>query len=501
VPVECDPTTNDCSDADTCNSEDGFCQPNNKPCSAVTDSLLCPIDTNLDKGTCVGGNLDEEACLVGFAGNATCENNICSGGDRAGRVCGGESDCVSCVEGGGTCDQSSQFNLAFTPDVQEGGRVFKHNASNPGQTFFNVNYDVSSLPADGDGNVLLELEIPYPFITVGGSPIHVYDAADVGPNDTTGEESCELDGISFLPPEEAVRSYNTELTLDDWINGVTDAARGIDCDQIKNNQQQDGLSGLNESGSCTVEVRIPKAEILSGLAYVNIHLDYGLKGKTTDANPVDELADRYLPGAIDPTFGGHHALNANLLGQCQGGTAGTCSFVSGIPADMTANECVASGGTCVLSEELAIENCKRYVFAHYDVDGQLSKDFVESGNQFKKISGAFGNVWKSDSGFNPVAGTTVKLLDSSGSVVESSLTDKDGFYTLIHPHKGKAASYTVLLEGQGLSHDIKLSNKGWTFVTFDVDTGASIGESGCEDGTNDCGLDSGGGGKGGGKNK
>ena len=62
-----------------------------------------------------------------------------------------------------------EFRLIFTQDPQN-MPFSKQTASNPGQYFYNV--VVSGTPGD---NVNLTLTIPYPFVTQGARPIHLYD--------------------------------------------------------------------------------------------------------------------------------------------------------------------------------------------------------------------------------------------------------------------------------------------------------------------------------------
>jgi hypothetical protein len=185
----------------------------------------------------------------------------------------------------------------------------------------------------------------------------------------------------------------------------------------------------------TVDVTIP----LSGQAYVNLHLDRGLKGGGTDANICDDEADRYDRGSADLVFGGWDARE-NVL---------------------------ADDGSGLL----ALANCNDYGFSYTDGTDTFS-DNVENINEFKKISGAFGMCTHSNSG-QPCAGTLVTLtLDETGEIVKTADTDEDGFYGLIYKHTGPAAWYTVDLLGEyQMSAQVKLKANGWAQVMFDPDTG------------------------------
>jgi hypothetical protein len=70
----------------------------------------------------------------------------------------------------GTTD--SQFNLIYTPDVN--APTYKLNASNPGQFYDNGFYI-------GTGDADVTFTIPLPFVTQGAVPIHVYSSMSFGP--------------------------------------------------------------------------------------------------------------------------------------------------------------------------------------------------------------------------------------------------------------------------------------------------------------------------------
>src|SRR3989304_7528753 len=59
---------------------------------------------------------------------------------------------------------NDQFRLLFTPDM---GKGFKLNATNPGQFYYNMFYV-------GAGNETVTLTLPYPWVTQGNMPIHMY---------------------------------------------------------------------------------------------------------------------------------------------------------------------------------------------------------------------------------------------------------------------------------------------------------------------------------------
>jgi hypothetical protein len=169
----------DCTLADTCDGA-GVCEQNNLECGSVTSSSLCPFDVNPDKGTCEGGDSDGEACFFGDPEHATS---------------------VACTDGGGECQQSNQFKLLFTPDVHN-WEGYKHNATNPGQYYYNLFHQGAP-----NSTETVTIAIPYPFVTQGAMPLHVYDGNLVPTGDSGEETDC------FLPPETALGAADVSVEL------------------------------------------------------------------------------------------------------------------------------------------------------------------------------------------------------------------------------------------------------------------------------------------------
>jgi hypothetical protein len=127
----------------------------------------------------------------------------------------------------------SQFRVILTPDMLSPS-VWKLNASNPGQFFYNVFYSGSA--------TRLTVTLPYPFVTQGARPIHVFSSVT----------SATVDGQTCLTPGTEVGSSATQVTLADY-----------------------GTSPAVGTSTTTFTVDVP-----DGFSYVAIHLDYGLKGTT-----------------------------------------------------------------------------------------------------------------------------------------------------------------------------------------------------------------------------
>jgi len=149
------------------------------------------------------------------------------------------------------------FDLLFTPKKP----AYELTASNPGQFFYNVFYV-------GDGPATIELALPYPFVTQGARAVHVY--GDVG-MDVNG------DGQMCFTPGEELAAYRVSVKLGDHVD--TDGDGALD----------------------SAIVTLTDVPVTGGFAYLNIHLDYGLKKGTERyaelANP-DGTND-----AVDPDTG------------------------------------------------------------------------------------------------------------------------------------------------------------------------------------------------------
>ena len=115
-----------------------------------------------------------------------------------------------------------QFLLNFKNDK---GNSYTLNASNPGQFYYNV--------VNGNQAGAVTMTIPYPFVTSGATPIHVYTADNFQWDDAS---QC------FIPGTAAAGYTTPQITL-----------------------------------SSTYPYTVNIENVPAG-AYVNIHLDYGLKG-------------------------------------------------------------------------------------------------------------------------------------------------------------------------------------------------------------------------------
>jgi hypothetical protein len=343
-----------CTNPDTCDAQ-GSCQPNNQACGFVTDSGLCTFDV--------------------------------------GDTCGPDT---------------REFRLIFTPDAQN-WIAYKLNGSNPGQYYYNL-----FVEGTAGSSQTVQVNIPWPFVTHGAMPVHIYDGAEVHVN------GC------FVPPSDG-EALGMQITLGSWLNENAESdGEGVFCPKVAG----PGPSGTEADNFCTMEIPVTIPD--SGQVYVNIHLDYGLKGTQVDANPFDGLVDRY-----------DKAGNLDALVNT---------------ADNTG--------------PVAVPNCRDHRFCHTADPETLdcssappdSSSSVFNADEFKKIAGVFGRLLD---GVNGVPNVLVQLTRPSvpgNPIVAFGTSDSDGYYLLAYKHTGKAETYQVVVGGK--TFPVTLKANGWSEMNF-----------------------------------
>jgi hypothetical protein len=263
-----------------------------------------------------------------------------------------------------------QFRLLFTQNPHNFG-TYKLTASNPGQYYYNVFY----LGSEGE-EVTLHITIPYPFVTQGAQPIHVYDSV------TYGRCGCfmhsgELSGFDISGTDTLTSSGAMAIELGDHVGGFV---------------------------TVTVTGEVPA----SGLVYVTIHLDFGLKGER----------DYQRSGNKD-------ALHPN-----------------------------------------SSKDVPDYNDYEFSVSGDLTDtQVVQNMNIYKRNPGIGGIVL--DSFGNPVPNVIVEIwLD--GKLLGTTRTDGDGYYFFYWKHKGKEANYTVKLPQFGQEKQVYLKANKFAEANFDI---------------------------------
>ena len=432
----CDETGNqcvDCLDDSDCGAGLPACRPDTHTCVACTGNEDCP---NQDAPFCdLGGNtcvecLTDAECDNGNAcdGNETCVGHMCGTGTQL--DCNDDNPCTadSCSASGGcahadagdaqdgSCESVTDSSLCPFPDdtfrlidlqnptVGATGAVvqndFMINATNPGQTYYNVFY--SGTPGEAFD---LQIGIPWPYVTHGAHPIQVHDGTESG-GVTLGE------GCFTLPP--ALGGYT--ITTDGGNHSSSGHAVILGSDY--------GAQSLGTTTGVDVSGFVPP----SGLVYITIHLDYGLK-KT--AGWQQALDGTTLQGP-----------DSNLDGTLDGFGDGVVYIKGGSPGDVSGQD---------------------YTFSFFY--GPTLNSTVYSVNIFKKNPGVNGLTLRSSSA--PKPGVAVQLLGPLGNLIASTTTDADGFYSFPYKHVGKAATYSVNLPAYRLKRSVTLKANGYALLVFE----------------------------------
>jgi len=142
------------------------------------------------------------------------------------------------------------FRLLFTPDPQLGINIYKLNATNPGQYYYNVFY----LGTPG-ATVTLNISVPYPFITQGAVPIQAHD----------GLTFTTINGQTCYMPSPSLPGYDVTTQAMSPVSASGNQIIGFE-----------DYSPKTLGTSTTVTGTVPS----TGLLYITIHLDYGFKGTT-----------------------------------------------------------------------------------------------------------------------------------------------------------------------------------------------------------------------------
>jgi hypothetical protein len=255
----------------------------------------------------------------------------------------------------------STFRLIFTPDT---ATTYRLAASNPGELFYNA---FATGTPNSAGTVTVTL--PYPFITKGSGFVHIYDAV-------SGTPACDQPAGNEIP---LGGPAPTAVSLSSYGNSPTFAT----------------TAGL------TVHFTFDS----TGLAFVRVHLDYGLKGRSGYAK------DAHNNAVGSPTINDKR----------------TYAFSD------------SAGGSATGSSE----------------------------NVFKRDPGIGGLVLKSVTG-DPLANVTVRVYDGSGKLLGTVVTDQDGWYAWTCKFSGKTVTYTVKLPAYNLAQTVTTKSNTLVVVSFTV---------------------------------
>jgi hypothetical protein len=271
----CDPGSNacvECLSGSDCSPGTPVCDPDSSTCVECTPEDLSACASgevcNPDDGTCVeclsndhcGGGLfcsSDNTCVTCLS-DADCDDqNECTA-DRcsaSGECAYSPAECSVVTDSSlcrfdeypAACGAGREFKLVFTPDVKI-WPGYKLSSSNPGQTYYNL--ITEEQPS-------VTVEVPYPYVTVGAMPVHVYCGDDL-----------QYDSRRCFVPPAAVAVYPLRISMADWATGgrcaVLPPGPGDDTYPMG-------------AGTCALEIPLPAGQC-AGKYYVNVHLDYGLEG-------------------------------------------------------------------------------------------------------------------------------------------------------------------------------------------------------------------------------
>ncbi len=265
-----------------------------------------------------------------------------------------------------------QFKLVFTPDQNAQGS-WKLNASNPGQYYYNYFYI-------GTGNEDITITLPYPWVTQGAVAIHFYSDVSFSMNS----------GGYCLTPGSELANQTDQITLANYSPKIF-------------------------GSTTTVTFHVPP--LSGGFAYINIHLDYGLKGTT---------------------------------GYAKGGPSG--------------NDAVKSGTSTVL-----IPDKQSYSFS--EAGGDIAS--ITSINSFKKDPGIGGLVLNANG--DPAKNAKVQIFQGTSKTPAATVyTDEDGWYMWQYKWTGKAVSFAIKMtpplpyKQTTQSQTVTLKANGYLVVNFTV---------------------------------
>ena len=258
---------------------------------------------------------------------------------------------------------ASTFRLIYTPS-SPGSKL---SASNPGQFYYNV--------FDNAPTGKITFTLPYPFVTQGATPIHVYSSVTM----------VTKEGKTCLIPGPEVAGSKSTVTLASY-----------------------GSGGFGSTATVTVTFSSP-----SGFAYANIHVEYGLKGTT---------------------------------GWTKGGISGN-DAISGLEPPLP-----------------TIHDGQAYTFS--ETDGSPDSQVAHSTNAFKKDPGIGGLVQRAN--LELVPNVPLGIYDSTGKLVYSTATDRDGWYYWEYKYTGKATSFTVKLGAPyaGKQQTVWIKSNGYALANF-----------------------------------
>src|SRR3989441_3281788 len=274
-----------------------------------------------------------------------------------------------------------QFTLIFIEDPANPG-TFELTASNPGQFYYNVFYN-----GPAGSPVSLAIRIPYPFVTQGSVPIQEFSQVSFN-SQGCFVPSGQLTGFTVSGTTTTTSSGATSITLDDYTP-----------------------QAMGSFVTLTVSGTVPA----TGLVYVTIHLDYGLK-----------------------TFTGYVNTNNNAVNT---------------------------------DSRRTVPQLQSYTFSYNTLVGnptQTDSQTVQSENVFKGCGKGFCGV-VTDSQGTPVQGVSIQIYNLTGQLIGTVTTDQYGFYSFSYTLLGtNLATFIVMLPGHNIQQTVTLALNSFTVANFTI---------------------------------
>src|SRR2546425_631300 len=274
-----------------------------------------------------------------------------------------------------------QFTLIFIEDPANPG-TFELTASNPGQFYYNVFYN-----GPAGSPVSLAIRIPYPFVTQGSVPIQEFSQVSFN-SQGCFVPSGQLTGFTVSGTTTTTSSGATSITLDDYTP-----------------------QAMGSFVTLTVSGTVPA----TGLVYVTIHLDYGLK-----------------------TFTGYVNTNNNAVNT---------------------------------DSRRTVPQLQSYTFSYNTLVGnptQTDSQTVQSENVFKGCGKGFCGV-VTDSQGTPVQGVSIQIYSLTGQLIGTVTTDQYGFYSFSYTLLGtNLATFIVTLPGYNIQQTVTLALNSFTVANLTI---------------------------------
>jgi protocatechuate 3,4-dioxygenase beta subunit len=282
-------------------------------------------------------------------------------------------------------EPDQDFRLILTHDPKN-PVAYKLTASNPGQTYYNVFY-IGTPGTD----FVVTMKIPYPYVTQGSQPIQLHDGLSI------------VSG-SYVPGPTVPSTISGSKSAGGPITTITPSgALGIAIGDY------DASPTLGDTQvTIVVSGEVPS----SGIAYVTIHLDYGLKGT------------------------GNYGKGSN-------------------------NNVVIYSTTTVVIPQHADHNFNAVTPTN------SSSPIVYNINIFKHDPGFVGVVTSTSSG-ETIKGAKIQVYTSAGKLVGTAYTDENGYYQYYYKYAGKSTTFIVKLVEYSQQQSVTLKSNGFALAYFQI---------------------------------